>query len=59
LGEDTGVSWRGVVLEYLGQKDERFEYNKRLNVNRFVFAMVDGDTLLNSWHLEDAWPAQD
>jgi hypothetical protein len=53
FGDLVGDPWQGIVLEYLGGKDERFTYNKRYRINRFVFSIAGTDTLLNNWVFED------
>lgn len=52
FGEQTDEPWDGVVFVYLGQIDDDFLYATRYKSNRFAFALVAGDTLLNHWELD-------
>jgi hypothetical protein len=52
FGGDVGEPWTGVVYEYDMQNDPGFRYVERPRKNRLVFAVVEGDTLLNNWKFE-------
>lgn len=52
FGENTDHAWAGLVWEYAAAPDPRFEYVDKSLKNRMVFALVDGDTLLNHWELQ-------
>ena len=54
FGEAVAEPWLGVVYEYLGDEDPRFRYETRELRHRFVFALIEGDSLLNHWVLDPA-----